>query len=90
MQSSRQSLVETLTSTATGFILSVAVWEFVVKPVWHVQTSFVENISITLLFTAVSVLRGFCIRRFFNLLTHKNNKKEQHEDFGQGYGAEPR
>jgi len=87
VQSSRQSMVETLVGTAVGFGLSVAVWEFVVKPGWGLQTSFVENISITLLFTVVSIARGYVLRRIFNnMLTHKN-KNKSHETTDRNYGA---
>lgn len=89
MQKAKQSLVETLWGTAIGFVLSVLVWEFVVKPVWGLQTSFIQNIHITLLFTVVSIIRGYVIRRFFNLLTQKNYKKEQHELHRQGGRPEP-
>lgn len=79
MQSARHSLIETLIGTAIGFVVSVLVWELVVNPVWHLETSFVSNLSITALFTIVSVIRGYVVRRIFNVLAHKNNKKEQHE-----------
>ena len=79
-------MVETLVGTGAGFILSLAVWEFVVKPVWHVQTSFAENISITLLFTVVSIARGYVLRRIFNnMLTHKN-KNKSHDTTDRNYG----
>jgi hypothetical protein len=73
MQSKRHSLFETLSGTAAGFCLSLLVWEFVVKPAWHLDTSFVENLSITMLFTVVSIARSYAVRRFFNWLNNKNN-----------------
>lgn len=79
MQTSKGSLIETLVSTGSGFVLSVAVWEWVVKPIWHIETSFVENLSITALFTVASIARGYVVRRFFNHLHNKNNKKAQHD-----------
>ena len=80
-------MVETLTSTAVGFALSVTVWEFVVKPVWNIDTSFAENISITLLFTAVSIARGYVLRRIFNnMLTHKN-KNKSHATTDRNFGT---
>ncbi|MBT2325534.1 hypothetical protein J7E62_24680 [Variovorax paradoxus] len=73
MQSKRGSLLETLFGTASGFVISLLVWEFVVKPLWKLDTSFVENLSITMLFTVVSVARSYVVRRFFNWLNNKNN-----------------
>jgi predicted membrane protein len=80
MQTSRQALTETLIGTAVGFILSLLVWQFVVRPFWGLQTTFVSNLNITLLFTVVSIARGYVVRRFFNMLTHKNNKSHKHEN----------
>lgn len=74
MQTRRGSLFETLFGTASGFVISLLVWEFVVKPLWQLNTSFVENLGITMLFTVVSVARSYVVRRFFNWLNNKNNK----------------
>jgi len=79
MQTKTQSLIEQLTSTFVGFLLSLLTWEFVVKPIWEIQTSFIENFQITILFTVVSILRGYALRRVFNTLHNKNNK-EAHEN----------
>ena len=73
MQSKRHSLFETMFGTVSGFVLSLLAWEFVVKPVWGLNTSFVENLSITIFFTVLSVLRSYAVRRFFNWLNNKNN-----------------
>lgn len=89
MQTRKGSLAESLAGTAIGFIISVAVWEFVVKPVWDIHTSFAENISITALFTVVSVIRGYVLRRFFNQLHNKNNRK-QYEQIDRDHRACPR
>lgn len=86
MQTAKGSLIETVAGTAVGFGVSVALWEVAVKPIWGIETSFVENLSITLLFTVASIARGYVVRRFFNVLAHKNNKKEQHESFGKEKG----
>jgi len=76
MQKAKHSLIETLAGTAIGFVVSVLGWEFVVKPVWGIQTAFVENLSITLFFTVLSIARGYVVRRFFNQLHNKNNRKQ--------------
>lgn len=72
-------MVETIIGTAIGFTVSVCIWEFVVKPVWDLHTAFAENLSITALFTVASILRGYVVRRFFNFLHHKNNRKQHDE-----------
>lgn len=87
MQTAKHSMVETLVGTAVGFGVSVALWEVAVKPIWGIETSFVENLSITLLFTVASIARGYVVRRFFNMLHNKNNKKVAHDNTYRSYGA---
>lgn len=74
MQSRLQSLIEQLFNIGSGFLISLLVWEYVVKPVWHLQTSFAENLHITCLFTVVSIARSYVWRRLFNRLNNKNKK----------------
>jgi hypothetical protein len=79
MQTSRQSMIESLGGTAIGFIISVLVWQFVVNPVWGFNTTVFQNLNITLLFTVVSVIRSYYVRRIFNHL-HTNKNKKVHDD----------
>ena len=78
-QSRTHSMLEQVASTAVGFAISMLVWEFIVKPIWSLNTDFVQNIQITLLFTVVSLARGYGIRRVSNFLAHKKYKKNRHE-----------
>ena len=66
MQKRSHSLIEASTSTSAGFLISLAAWEFVVKPVWGLPTTFAENFAITLFFTVISVARSYVFRRIFN------------------------
>lgn len=75
MQTRTHSLIEQLFNTASGFLISVLVWQFVVGPIWHLHTNFAENLEITLLFTVVSIVRSYAWRRLFNRMSNKNNKK---------------
>lgn len=70
------SAIEQLLNIGSGFIISLAVWEWIVKPVWDIHTNFAENLTITGVFTVVSLCRGYIWRRVFNGLLDKNNKKE--------------
>lgn len=65
-QSRRLSLIESITQQAVGLVISLLIWEFVIKPVWNIQTGIVDNITITLLFTLASIIRGYIFRRLFN------------------------
>jgi predicted membrane protein len=64
-QTKKQSLLEAATNTAVGFIISLAA-TFVIFPLVGFESSFSKNLIVTLFFTAVRILRGCFIRRFFN------------------------
>lgn len=89
MQSKLDSLIEQLLNIGSGFVLSLCVWEFVVKPIWSIETSFVENLQITVLFTVVSLARSYAWRRAFNHFSHKNNKKKSHDQLNRNLGQGP-
>ena len=67
-QSRRLSLIESLAQTAAGFVISMLVWEFIIKPIWDIQTNLADNFVITLLFTVISIARTYLFRRVFNRL----------------------
>jgi hypothetical protein len=78
MQSRLHSLIEQLLNIGSGFLISLCVWEFIVKPIWKIETNFAENLQITILFTVVSLARSYTWRRVFNHFSHKNNKKKSY------------
>lgn len=80
MQTKRQSLIESVCSTALAFWISVAVWQFIVNPLWNLNTGIVDNLAITTLFTVVSVVRSYWTRRFFNMLHNNKNKAHGQTD----------
>lgn len=89
MQTRLQSFIEQLLNIGSGFLVSLLVWEFVVKPIWNIQTSHAENLQITLLFTVVSIARSYAWRRVFNHRLNKNNKKASHEKTDRSCGTSP-
>lgn len=64
-QSRLGSFVEQLFNVGSGFILASLAWQFVVKPVWNIETSVAENLQITMFFTVLSIARGYVWRRLF-------------------------
>ena len=64
-QTRRRSLTEALVNTATGFVLS-AVVTAIVFPLFGYPIRLADNLAITAIFTAVSILRGYAVRRAFN------------------------
>ena len=63
-QSKRWSLIEAATNTAVGYALAVAT-QFAVFPLFGLQVGVIENLGLGLIFTVVSVLRGYALRRVF-------------------------
>jgi hypothetical protein len=64
-QSRGMSAVETCTSTIIG--LSVAyTTQLVVFPLYDIHVTHATHAGITLIFTVVSLVRGYLVRRLFN------------------------
>lgn len=66
MQSRVGSLMEQILNIGSGFFLSLLLWSFVIVPVWELDVSMGDNLTITGVFTVVSVVRGYLWRRLFN------------------------
>lgn len=66
-QSRSVSFFETLTSTLLGFVLSVAVQRLLFPAMGH-DFGYAENMVVASVFTAISILRGYTVRRVFNTL----------------------
>lgn len=67
MQTRRQSLIETVVGVAIGFMLSMAA-SVVVYPMFGHGFTLAQNAGITVIFTVLSIARGYGVRRFFNWL----------------------
>ena len=65
MQTKRQSLIETLTSVFVGWLIGV-ILNLTVLPLFDYNITVVDSLWVSLIFTAVSVIRGYLIRRYFN------------------------
>ena len=66
-QSRRGSLIEAATNTVVGYALAVAT-PFDVFPTFGLRVDVVENLGFGLIFTAVSLIRGYLLRRLFDRL----------------------
>lgn len=65
MQTKKQSLIESISNTAIGFVISYAA-TFLIFPLVGFESNAGKNILITLFFTVVSIIRSYTLRRFFN------------------------
>ena len=64
MQSPAMSLVETSVNVVTGYGLAVLV-QLLVFPVFRLHVPFSESLIIGLVFTMVSMVRSYALRRLF-------------------------
>ena len=65
MQTKKQSLIESLTSVGIGWFIGV-ILNLTVLPLFDYDVSLTDGVLISIIFTAVSVIRSYAIRRFFN------------------------
>lgn len=64
LQSRLMSLVETVTSVAVGFVLTM-ILQAIIYPLFGIHTSWATNLWLTLIFTIASIARGYVLRRMF-------------------------
>ena len=66
-QSKQKSLVESIVQTAIGLATSI-ILQVVLYPMLGIPVSFTQNLIITVVFFAVSIVRGYLVRRIFEKL----------------------
>lgn len=65
MQTKRQSLIETLTNVGIGWFISF-IANMLVLPLFGYNINLTDGVLISIIFTAISVIRGYVVRRWFN------------------------
>ena len=63
-QSRRLSLTEAVTNVAVGYVLAV-ITQIMVFPWFGIHPSLGENLAIGSMFTGISLLRSYVLRRLF-------------------------
>lgn len=66
-QTRMQSAIETVASTAIGFVIAY-VASYTVLPMFGHHVTHGQNFWITFIFTVISLIRGWLVRRLFNRL----------------------
>jgi branched-subunit amino acid transport protein len=66
-QTRRASAVEALTGTIVGFLLAIWVQRLLFPAMGH-DLALSENAVVAVVFTALSLVRNYCLRRLFNAL----------------------
>ena len=75
MQSRTMSLIEAIANVIIGYGVAVAT-QAVVFPLFGLRASLDQNLAIGLIFTIVSLVRSYALRRMFNL-AHRARIPEQ-------------
>ena len=65
-QSRLMSLAEAVTNVVVGYALAIAT-QIVVFPWFGIETGLAEHLSIGLAFVGVSLVRGYLLRRLFEI-----------------------
>ena len=66
-QSRRGSMVEAIVNVLVGYLVAVGA-QIAIFPLFGVHLPVSDNLTIGLLFTVVSLIRSYCLRRVFNRL----------------------
>jgi membrane protein implicated in regulation of membrane protease activity len=73
MQSRRFSLIEAITNVVMGYVLAVAT-QIVVFPWVDLNPSLGENLALGLVFTVISLIRSYSLRRLFARFEHNQKR----------------
>ena len=65
MQSKKHSLIESVTQTVVGLVVSFGI-QLVIYPILNIPVTLSQNVIITSVFFVASIGRGYIIRRIFN------------------------
>jgi len=65
MQTKKQSLIESITNVIIGYIVAV-ISNAAILPLFGVNLAFGDSMLIGVWFTVISLIRGYCVRRYFN------------------------
>jgi hypothetical protein len=83
-QSRLMSAVESATNVAVGFGVAVAT-QALVFPLFGIHASMGQHFAIGALFTVVSVIRSYALRRFFEAVRVRGTEKTEKTALGAVY-----
>ena len=66
-QKKKVSLMEVLINTAIGYFVALAT-QIIVFPCFDIEVTYHQQFMIGLIFTVVSIVRGYFVRRLFNVI----------------------
>lgn len=78
-QTRMMSVIETLVNTVSGIVITLAA-ATVVYPWFGHSFTFQQNVGITAVFTVLSMIRGYGVRRLFNWILKREVQKNAKDD----------
>jgi len=81
-QSRLMSLVEAGTNVAVGYAVAVAT-QLLVFPAFGLHTTLGQNLAIGLIFTVVSLVRSYALRRAFEAILVRSGRRTPRSDSGR-------
>lgn len=74
-QSRKASAIESALNVLIGYWIAILA-QILIFPMFGLRPSFAENLAIGGLFTIVSMVRSYALRRFFNWLHVRGNQSQ--------------
>ena len=65
MQSKRESMIESLMNVGIGWFISF-IANMLVLPLFGYNINLTDGVLISIIFTIISIVRGYMVRRWFN------------------------
>lgn len=66
MQTKKHSLIESITNVFSGLLISWLAWHLIISPIFDIYPNNTDIILISVIFTILSIIRSYIIRRLFN------------------------
>lgn len=66
MQTRKQSLIEAISNTFIGLIVS-ATANYLVLPLFYEGVNVKNCVAVSIIFTVISIIRNYIVRRWFNV-----------------------
>jgi hypothetical protein len=63
-QSTKMSMLEAVANTASGYVISILTYQ-IVMPLLGYNTSWSDSVVLVGVFSAISIVRNFIVRRLF-------------------------
>lgn len=66
MQTKKHSLIESITNVFSGLLISWLAWHLIISPIFKIYPNNTDIVLISIIFTILSIIRSYFIRRIFN------------------------